>query len=281
MPPLDLHVIMRRAVRVVNRGDIAAGSVAGRSITARGEPYAPQSGTPVASYRSRTDPLRAIVLTMTKPRIALIHATPVAIEPIRDAFAHGWPQAQITNMLDDSLSTDLAAQGEISPRMVERFVTLARYAEGTGANAILFTCSAFGTAIEAARAAVNIPVLKPNEAMFDEALESGRSLGLMSTFAPSIPSMVRELQAEAKRRKAAISIRTHTVPDAMSALARGDGDTHDRLIAACSGEFAECDVLMLAQFSMARAAGVYRTRPGQRLLTSPHSAVARLKRDLA
>ena len=218
---------------------------------------------------------------MNKPRIALIHATPVAIEPIREAFAASWPQAQIANLLDDSLSTDLAAEGQLTDQMIERFVTLARYCAGTGADAILFTCSAFGAAIEAARDAVDIPVLKPNEAMFDEALEAGQTLGLLSTFPPSIPSMVRELEEEARRRSAQVSIRTATVADAMQALQHGDAERHDRLITAASAEFKDCDVLMLAQFSMARAATGMPRRTGQRLLTSPHSAVARLKRDLA
>ena len=218
---------------------------------------------------------------MNMPRIALIHATPVAIDPIREAFASTWPQAQTTNVLDDALSTDLAAEGRISDRMVERFVTLARYCAGCGANAILFTCSAFGSAIEAARAAVNIPVLKPNEAMFDEALEAGRCLGLLSTFEPSIPSMVRELEEEAARRSACISIRTRSIPEAMVALQRGEAQVHDHLICQASAEFSDCDVLMLAQFSMARAAVGLPQRSGQRLLTSPHSAVARLKREFA
>jgi Asp/Glu/hydantoin racemase len=218
---------------------------------------------------------------MSQPRIALIHATPVAIVPIRDAFAAAWPQALTTNLLDDSLSMDLAAEGRISERMIERFVELARYTAACGADAILFTCSAFGTAIEAARDAVEIPVLKPNEAMFDEALEAGRRMGLISTFEPSVPSMVRELEVEASRRKAEINLRTRSVPAAMAALQRGEGKMHDELIAQAAEEFSDCDVLMLAQFSMARAAALLPARKGRRVLTSPHSAVVRLKRELA
>jgi Asp/Glu/hydantoin racemase len=218
---------------------------------------------------------------MDQPRIALIHATPVAIEPIRAAFASGWPQARTSNLLDDSLSADLAAEGCLNERMIRRFVDLARYCAECGANAILFTCSAFGPAIEAARQSVAIPVLKPNEAMFDEALEAGNKVGLLSTFEPSIASMVREFEDEAARRSARISIRAYNVPEAMAALQRGDAGAHDRLIAQACGQFRDCDVLMLAQFSMARAADCLPRSPGQRLLTSPHSAVARLKRDLA
>ena len=125
---------------------------------------------------------------MSSPRIALIHATPVAINPIGAAFKRLWPAAQITNLLEDSLSLDLATEGRLTDRMIERFVTLARYVRGCGADGILFTCSAFGPAIEAARAAVDVPVLKPNEAMLDEALAAGTRIALIATFEPSLPA---------------------------------------------------------------------------------------------
>ncbi|HEV7802448.1 MAG TPA: aspartate/glutamate racemase family protein, partial [Burkholderiales bacterium] len=117
---------------------------------------------------------------MQSPRIALIHATPVAIDPIVAAFKRLWPEARPTNLLEDSLAVDLAADGLLTDTMTERFVTLARYARGCGADAILFTCSAFGPAIEAARAALDVPVLKPNEAMLDEALAGGTRIGLIA-----------------------------------------------------------------------------------------------------
>jgi len=218
---------------------------------------------------------------MSSPRIALIHATAVAVDPIGEAFAAGWPQARITHLLDDSLSADLAATGSIDAAMIERFVTLARYGAGCGADAVLFTCSAFGIAIEAARAAVRIPVLKPNEAMFDEALEAGREIALLSTFEPSIPSMLRELEAEAAQRNLKISVRSAAAPDALAALQRGESELHDRLVVAAGEALGDCQVLMLAQFSMARAAARFAARTGRRVLTSPSSAVARLKRDLS
>ena len=48
---------------------------------------------------------------MKNPRIALIHATPVAIDPICSTFKRLWPQAKVTNLLEDSLAPDLAAAG--------------------------------------------------------------------------------------------------------------------------------------------------------------------------
>src|SRR6478735_10192287 len=88
-------------------------------------------------------------MTAASPRIALIHATPLAVAPIQSAFERLWPQARRMNLLDDSLSLDRAAAGSLTPAMTQRFVDLARYAQGTGCSGILFTCSAFGPAIEA------------------------------------------------------------------------------------------------------------------------------------
>ena len=73
-------------------------------------------------------------------RIALIHATALAMAPIQNAFQRLWPQAHCMNLLDDSLSRDLAQTGSLTPVMVQRFVDLAHYVQGTGCSGVLFTC---------------------------------------------------------------------------------------------------------------------------------------------
>ncbi len=214
---------------------------------------------------------------MKSPRIALIHATPLAIEPIVAAFGRLWPEARIVNLLDDSLSADLAAEGRLSDTMIERFLTLGRYVRGSGADAILFTCSAFGPAIEATAAALPIPVLKPNEAMLDEALAAGDSIGLIATFGPSIPALKAELEDMARTKNQPLKLATRTLPDAFAALQRGDAETHDRLIADAAAGLMPCDALVLGQFSMATAARLIPAQTGCRVLTSPDSAVMRLR----
>ena len=216
----------------------------------------------------------------THPRIALIHATPVAIDPICTTFKRLWPQARVTNLLDDSLSADLAAAGELNQAMIDRFCVLAKYVEAGGADAILFTCSAFGAAIEVARGAVRIPVLKPNEAMMEEAIKTGPRIALLATFEPSLPSMRAELEQMAVVRKTNLKISTKAVPAALTALQGGDDAGHDKQIAAAAEEFSDCDALLLCQFSMASAAERIPARRGRSVFTSPYSAVARLKQLL-
>ena len=210
-------------------------------------------------------------------RIALIHATPVAIQPVLEAFARDWPEAETVNLLDDALSLDLARAGRLDEAMMQRFETLAAYAMQIGADAILFTCSAFGEAIEAVAKSAAIPILKPNEAMFEEAVATQGTVGLLTTFEPSAPSMEKEFAALATQRGSRAQCQTLWVPDAMEALAAGDGARHDRLIAEAAPQLAHCDAIMLAQFSMAQAQTATQQVVSAPILTSPASAVARLK----
>ena len=211
-------------------------------------------------------------------RIVLIHATPVAIDPILSVFQQEWPRAEPVNILDDSLSKDLESAGSLTPAISRRIVSMARYGSDIGAAAILFTCSAFGRAIDAAKKAVSIPVLKPNEAMFDDALLAGDRLGLLATFGPSVASMESEFYDLARRRNSTAGLESLLVPDAMAALVKGDAKSHNRLLAEAAPQLANCDAIMLAHFSTFRALTDVQRAVGCRVMTSPHSAVAKLKK---
>lgn len=210
----------------------------------------------------------------TSMRIALIHALKHSIAPIEAAFAKAWPEARLMNLLDDSLSADLARDGKLNDAMTERFLALGDYAAATGANGILFTCSAFGPCIEAvARAHAPMPVLKPNEAMIERAVTMGRRIGLLSTFPPTLDSMPPEFPAS-------VQVVPKLAEGALAALDRGDRATHARLIVEASRELRDCDVIALAQFSIAATAPLVAETTGRPVVTTPDSAVDKLMKLL-
>ena len=213
-------------------------------------------------------------------RLALIHALAHSVAPINDALAREWPDAQRMNLLDDSLSADLARAAKLDDVMTGRFLALGDYAVATGATAILFTCSAFGPCIDAVKQRLApLPVLKPNEAMVDEAAAqvraNGGCIGLVATFAPTLASMQPEFPAD-------VPLRTALAEGALDALDRGDGAAHDRaaLQAAQALKAQGCTVIALAQFSLARARGRVAEGTGLPVLTTPDSAVRALRRRL-
>lgn len=215
---------------------------------------------------------------MSRPvtRIALIHALAHSVAPVNEAMAHAWPQAQRMNLLDDSLSADLAATGSLDGRMHERFHQLARYAIGCGSQAILFTCSAFGPCIEAVvRAHAPVPVLKPNEAMVAQAAATGGRIGLVASFGPTLQSMPAEFPT-------GVDLRCELAADALAALNAGDAAGHDKAVAQAARKLQAqgCTVIALAQFSMARARPLVQQATGLPVLTTVDSAIAELRRRL-
>lgn len=209
-------------------------------------------------------------------RIALIHALAHSVAPINDAMAQSWPQAVRMNLLDDSLSADLARAGSLDGAMHDRFQRLAAYALDCGSDAILFTCSAFGPCIEAvARAHPRVPVLKPNEAMVAQATALGGRIGLVASFAPTLASMPPEFPP-------GLDLRTRLAEGALAALDAGEGARHDELVAVAARRLVDegCTAIALAQFSLARARETVADACGVPVLTTVHSAVAELRRRL-
>jgi hypothetical protein len=207
-------------------------------------------------------------------RIALIHALRHSPPPIEAAFARLWPEATLMNLLDDSLSADLSRDGRITEAMTGRFLSLASYARATGADGVLFTCSAFGPCIEAVQRALSpLPVLKPNEAMIEEAMAIGGRIGLLASFGPTLQSMPPEFPGS-------LAVTPKLAEGALAALDRGDGAEHDRLAGLAARDLTGCDAVALAQFSLARAAPAVAAATGKPVLTTPDSAVRKLKRLL-
>jgi Asp/Glu/hydantoin racemase len=204
-------------------------------------------------------------------RITLVHALKHSIVPIEASFAKLWPEARLMNLLDDSLSADLARDGKLTDAMTERFLSIGRYAASTGANGILFTCSAFGPCIEAvAGERAPMPVLKPNEAMIEQAAKRGRKVGLLSSFPPTLASMPREFPSS-------VELVPKLAEGALAALDRGDRAEHDRIVTEAAKDLRDCDVIALAQYSMAPAAERVAAATGKPVLTTPDSAVMKMK----
>ena len=224
------------------------------------------------------------------PRIMMISALAQSPGPALAAMREEWPEASVHNLIDDSLASDFAAIGEISPAIHERFLTLGRYAAGANDGqvptaGILFTCSAFRPAIERVKADLSIPVVTPNEGAFDEALalckgkEGGGRVGLLLTFQGSVAPLEGEIHAMADAIGQARPVIVPAVATgALEALQAGDADGHDRLSTAAAEAMPPVDVIVVGQFSMARAAPWVREIRSEPVLTTPQMAVRKLRR---
>jgi hypothetical protein len=74
-----------------------------------------------------------------------------------------------------------------------------------------------------------------------------------------------------------IEVRPCFADGALAALDRGDLGQHDRCAAAAAMALASCDVIVLAQFSLSRAAAQVYAATGRPVIAAPDSALKRLR----
>lgn len=218
-----------------------------------------------------------------RPRIGLVHALHASIAPIEAAFLESWPEAETVSLYDQSLYADFNKSRAVTPDIFRRIESLLRFSRETGAEAILFTGSLFGEPVEAARGKLDIPVLTAYEAMIEEAFACAKRprLGMLSTAAGTGEMMSTDIQEYAAANGLQYELDARYVAGAIDALLWGDREEHDELVAAAAAQMGECDALLLAQFSMAPVAKRLPEVEGRRVLTSPGSAVAKLKKLIA
>ena len=218
---------------------------------------------------------------IAQPKIYLVHALEVSMAPVEASFRTDWPQARPAHLLDNSLFADFGVDGCLTDAMIERFRMIGHYCAAARADAILFTCSAFGRAIEAVKRDLSIPVLKPNEALYNDMLTRRGRIALLATFGPTLPSMTAEIEEYARANGLSLHVDTHLVEGALDALLAGHADLHHKLIAEAAAGFGGHDAIAFAQFSMAPAKKLAQAGVGVPIMTTPDSAVAKLKAMMA
>ena len=215
-------------------------------------------------------------------KIYLVHAGHVSMPAAHASFAALWPEAPILDLMEGSLAHDVGQDGGLTPAMFRRFELLGNYCVAAGATAILFTCSAFGEAIERVKREHAIPVLTPNEALFDEILLRRDRVALLSTFEPTVTALRQELGQMELAAGERADIDYFVIPRALDVLFAGDKVTHDRLVLEKVDEVAGLGygAIAFGQFTLSMVAPAARERTTLPILTTPDCAVRKLRNIL-
>jgi Asp/Glu/hydantoin racemase len=188
------------------------------------------------------------------------------------------PNANVFNMVDESLLCDIIACKGCPPATARRLVGHVISAEQAGAQYILVTCSSMGRAVEASRALVSAKVLRVDEPMADKAVATGKRIGVIATLPSTLEPTVELIRSRGAAQNKAIDLTSIVVEGAFDAVISGNGAKHDELVGAALKQLArKVDVIVLAQASMARV--VESLKPEEKpvpILSSPRLAVEHL-----
>ncbi|NLF66837.1 MAG: aspartate/glutamate racemase family protein [Chloroflexi bacterium] len=211
-------------------------------------------------------------------RIAIIHTTPATVEPLKALARELLPGYDVVNFVDDSILPQLAeSEGDLS--LVEpRVLAYARFAEQVGASGVLEACSSIGELVAPAQAAIDIPLVRIDDAMAEEAIRRGQRIGVAATLQTTLGPTTRLLREKARAAGREIAVTPLLVDEAYRRLMAGDATGHDRILAEALTRLAgEVEVVVLAQASMARVLPTLPPALQEKFLTSPRLAMERLR----
>lgn len=218
--------------------------------------------------------------------VGLLHTVPALAARFDADVAEAVPGLHRVHLVDERLLA-AAVAGDPVAQIEAGVLGHVRHLAAVGAQAVLVTCSSLGDATDAAARSVLVPVLRVDRSMAGEAVGHATTPGargriavlatLPSTLGPTGRLIDRE--ARAVEPAGTVEVLARLVDGAAAARATGDVAHADRLVAdAVTRAAAEADVVVLAQASMAEAAGL--ARCSVPVLTSPAGGVADLVRTV-
>lgn len=217
---------------------------------------------------------------MAGKKIAVIHTSLTVIENMNREIKQQIPDADIHNIIDEKLLSDVIQNGGVNRDIKRRMCLYVQAAEVMGADYILNACSSVGEAFDAAEQLTAIPCLKIDQAMAETAVRTGCSVAVYGTVATTLKPSADLIKREAQNIGREVEVAAYLVEGAFQVLAERNVKKHNQMVKErIMQTYKPHDVIVLAQASMAvlipELSGL-----GKPILYSMESGVKRLKEEL-
>jgi len=214
-------------------------------------------------------------------KVGMVHTGCFNVRLFNELMSEIMPDVEVIHLVDEGLPS--MAGKQFRRRVVRRLKMLASFAEESGAEVVMLTCTAFGRLVDEIKDAVKIPVLSVLEIMVDEAMGLSDRIGILGTHPGALASASQIIQELAKLRGKKTEVKTLLCPGAFDAMRRDDWATHDRIVLEYLNQLMdEVEVIVIPQPSMERvieqAPEASRKIP---IMSSAHLSVKRLKEKLS
>jgi aspartate/glutamate racemase len=219
---------------------------------------------------------------MFSKKIAIIHTSFVFIlreKMITELLTELIPNAELINIVDDSLLAQVVAVGYIPSHVYQRMCSYFVCAETAGADIIFNACSSLGPAADIAKKLVKIPVVKIDEAMAEAVVKQFDHIGILATVPTTIGPTKALISEKATELGKSVSLQSSCLEEAFQALMKGNASSHDEMVIRGAKEMAKSvDSIVLAQASMARLGPILQAETQLPVFSSPRMGVEHVKR---
>ena len=185
-------------------------------------------------------------------KVAVIHTTVVTCDGINSRLKALVPDAEVMNIVDDSLLNDVKKEGMLTKEVTRRLLTYVLEAQDWGAELILNACSSVGEGVDVIRPLLKIPYLKIDEPMVRSAVEKGEKIAVYGTVKTTLEPSARLINRIAEAEKKKVVVDSYLASDAFEALTvEKNQEKHNQILESLIRDTGnQYDVLVLAQASM-------------------------------
>ena len=213
-------------------------------------------------------------------RVTMIHAIAESIPPVRLAFDEEFPEAEVINVLDESLLVDFDDQ--LTPDLRRRITNIIGYCQDNKADAIGLACSVYAPVVESAKDLVHVPLVSSYGPVMANAVTAGPRIGLIASVASTMRDSKYYLHLAADEAGVEIEPQLCLAEDLITVMrAEGQSGLERRLEEEVLKIASKVDVVLLTQFSFAAALAHLEKISPIPILSAPHSSARTLKKLLS
>jgi Asp/Glu/hydantoin racemase len=213
-------------------------------------------------------------------KIAVLHTSFVFVNVelrVQQLLDEMLPDDEIIHFVDSDVLATVVREGGISADSEKRMVLLAEAAERAGADVIFSACSSLGPTLDAARKAVEVPIVKIDDAMATHAAANASRIGVLATVPTTLGPTADLIYAHAGELGRKVQVVQHLCEGAFQTLMGGDKAAHDEMVLAGALELAkDVEIVVLAQASMSRLQPSLEESLGIPVLSSPQMGIQML-----
>ncbi|MCU5774817.1 aspartate/glutamate racemase family protein [Erwiniaceae bacterium BAC15a-03b] len=210
-------------------------------------------------------------------KVAMFHTSSATLALMQQLTSDIMPQVDVMHLIEESMIKQVMKAGGVTPSISARIAGYIRIAEKADCDIFITACSSIGAAVEQCQFMTGLQLARIDSAMVDSAIQHGGRITVLATVATTLRPTLAYLERKVQQSEQPLTIRSLLMEEAFHALLQGDTFRHDQIVAeGLNNAFADADVVMLAQASMARVLQQL-PPPPVAVLTSPESGVRWLK----
>lgn len=217
--------------------------------------------------------------------VVALHTSTALLERVKELWASYEVPGRLVNLIDDSLIWEVIENDGPTVEVRRRMLKMAQAAEDLNPDYIFSTCSSVGYVADIISELTNVPVIKIDRPMAQNAVaavSAGSKIGVLATLPTTLPPTCSLVSEEILASGKTIELQQFVAEGAFQKLMAGDRSAHDEIVISKAKDIAsEIDALVLAQGSMALLEARLIEQTGIPVFSSPELGVKQFKEILS